>query len=222
MGITFVGVNTFVSGSSSVTALLPEGVEEGDLLLLHRGSTASINVGVDGWTPISDSFNFYSNYYAQVLYKIAGASEGSVLVPDISGYNYALISAWRGVDPNDPINAYNTSTDSGTTYVAANPTSTKDNCMLVGATYFINSSIGDTTNYDSIANTSLESITEAYDISSSTLGAFWITYGIKATAGAINNTTATGDNSTGQQSGTTSILLNPIPALSPSNFFVFL
>ena len=219
MAITYVGKGVFKGGADALSVSPPVGTQEGDLIILDVASSGVVGT-VTGYIPIGDSFEFSgTTYKTRSFYKIAGASEGSVSVGDW-GVQYAIMIVFRGVDPDNPIDAYTQNKDEfGTAKSHVNPTSTKDGCMLVNSGGIACSAGAKTTNVSSLANTSLVSITGYNETFSSSVGVAF-SYGIKASAGAINDTTFELASSL-NDSGMTNILLSPIPVAS-SGFFAFL
>ena len=215
MAITYVGKGTFRYSTSSLSVSPPASTEQYDLLLLIITSSGNITA-ISGWTAISDQIKFTGSYNTRTFYKFAGASEGNATVPDY-GAQFAIMCGFRGVNTDNPINAYTTNTDSNTSYSAANPTSTASGCMLVNC-LGVSGSTG-TTNIGSWANTSLVSITEGHDESVSNAGVAFA-YGIKTSAGAINDTTAT-VNGTLDSNGSTNVLLAPTQSANTGKFFAF-
>lgn len=226
MAVQFVAIGAYTNSAGSLSVAPPVGVTAGNLLVLMVSAQDTIN-DINGWTPISDVVS-RGSVKGRAFYKFASSSEGNVTVDDYGSSQRAIMSEWSGVDTTNPINAYTTNlTDSGSTtlFDAANPTSTIDGCMLVNFPAFYDGDNADTSNYTNWANTSLVSITEGYDRSDTagSGGGIAFAYGIKTSAGAINNTTATRDNAAGAVSSNTNFLLTPIQtAVVNSNFFIFL
>ena len=107
-GITHVasGLPTTANGAHDVP--MPAGVAAGDLLLLHV-STHSNNyteTTPPGWTALPEvrSGSTNSDQARGIIYwKLAGEAEPSVTLTQGSYYSTGIVTAFRGVDPSDPI-----------------------------------------------------------------------------------------------------------------------
>lgn len=225
MAITYVGKGAFASSTGSISVTAPTGIANGDILLLavFTGVIEGSLGTPSGWTQVTNAFIQIDDYNYSVFYKVSNGTQAnvSVSVTDSGGNGLVgLMTAWRGVDTTTPINAFTTNTDTGTTFVAVNPTSTLANCMLINLIGFGDYGASDTDNYTSWVNTSLVSITEGHDQLDARDNGLAFAYGIKTTAGAINNTTATAD-ATGNGTRTINVLLAPSPE-SMGNFFQFI
>lgn len=227
MAVTYVGKGTFQTGRDALTVPIPTGISVGDLLLLIIQRTAYTETPTDisGWTTV-DVGEEIQVTSVQVVYKFAVEGEGSATIPYIANSTRAIMSAWRGVDEATPINAWLKTTLSlsgSTSYSRPNPSSTVDGCMLVNCIGFWDQDSDDTSNFTSWANTSLVSITEGHDESTATGsgGGLAFAYGIKTTAGAINDTTATVDYAVSYHS-VINLLLSPVQPKKSSTFFMFL
>lgn len=221
MAITYVGKGTHVLSTGALVIPPPSGTQAGDLLLLIIQSPPSTIDTPSGWTAAANVVTISGQTSGRVFYKIAGASEGSVTTPDYGAGQRGIMCGWRGVDPINPINAVRTSTTAYTALTVLNPTSTVDEGMLVNCLSFYE-------NYQSGAilsgwtNTSLVSITEGHDqMDALNIGGIAFGYGIKSTAGAINNTTISAPNRWNLQVVATSVVLAPKKP-DKTTFFMFM
>ncbi len=159
-GPTRVGFSEFhdsASGSDDASAGLtdatfdmPAGTRAGDFILVFFGADHSLmklsgnELGSGGWTLLEDHHDYGTDGQATYLiYKFAGTSEPDQIVfPGINPVNYGdgvqgLLSVYRGVNAQNPINAYefalNVEDGSGTTFSTATPaiTTTVDDCRLI-------------------------------------------------------------------------------------------
>lgn len=114
--VPFIGKDTAFrsSAGTSITVNVPAGVEDGDLLILHIGihDVAAAGITATGWTSIRSDHNA-GGANSFLFYRVA-SSEPASYSPSwgASRYAAAAITAWRGVDPSDPIGGHNGQTQS--------------------------------------------------------------------------------------------------------------
>ena len=202
---TFVNKGTFTSGTAGLSVPVPSGIAQNDLLILVVESANQAIATPSGWTQVTNSPQFTGTAAAAggvrlaVFYKIAGASEGSVTVADTGDHTVAQIFAWRGVDTTTPIPQSAGAVDASATASLSCPavTTTRNNCVIVNA-IALDKDLNDTDTLSAHANASLTTLTEHHDqtVASGVGGGIAVLSGVKATAGASGNTTATGDTST--------------------------
>lgn len=223
MAITYIGKGTHTSSTLGISIPPPSSIQAGDVLITiveNETSTAAIDTP-SGWNAVADKINgSYSG--TRCFWRVATSSEGNAEIADTGSTTRGIMTAWRGVDNINPINAVTTNVSTGSTYSVANPTSTVAECMLINCIGFEETLVLDTDSYSAWANTSLVSITEGhdyYDVAGGVGGGIAFAYGIKTTAGAINNTTATRDTTT---AGSANVNLLLQPAIGSSKFFLFM
>lgn len=161
-GPVHIGASQFhdsASGDQSASSMLtdatfakPAGTQAGDLMLAFFGcdhelkNMSSSHLALTGWTLI-DQLEGYGGdgQGTYLMYKIAGAAEPASIVfqnindapPGGNGVQ-GLLTVYRGVDPNMPVNAYETvlvdTGSDGFTHITTNTpevTTTAANCLLV-------------------------------------------------------------------------------------------
>ena len=183
--------------STTITINKPTGVVAGDVMIANiqlRKGTVTLYPTLSGWTPI-DSVNFENSgadHRCEVLYRVAGASEGSSYTFNLAGGTQTDgavggIVAYSGVDNTTPLDATGDySIGSSKTISTGAITTVSPNAavlMCVGA--FESLTVG------SFATTSPGALTTLYGGSSDgngTVGAGWA---LKASAGSTGAGTAT-------------------------------
>lgn len=202
----YVTKGTFTSGISTIAPPLPTPIRNGDLLILTVTSSNETIAVPSTWTEVSGSPQGTGTAAAAggirvaVFYKFHYGNVAAPTLADTGNLTTAIITAYRGVDPNAPINASAGSVDSGATSTITVPavTTTVANTLIVG-------SVGldkDLADVDTITgtwtNANLSGITERHDetVSTAAGGGLAIVTGAKATAGATGTTTNTADTST--------------------------
>lgn len=194
----YVGIGAFTKISSSVDGLgphtlnLPSGVQNGDYLIViyqvssYDNSSSSlstiVSISGSGTTPRTKiAGGFYSG------------TAPTITVLNTGAYLIGVCLAFRNVDPTTPIDASGSGSFTavvGSGNTVPNSTSTTDNCYLLDIIAH-NLSTTSTAVFSGWANTSLISTTELGE-DSTTLqddGGFAVAGGVKAVAGAINDTT---------------------------------
>ncbi|MGX9857190.1 sialate O-acetylesterase (plasmid) [Limimaricola variabilis] len=108
-GVAFIGAGPPDTAKGAHVVAMPAGLQAGDLLLLHVGTHSANHAATTppGWTALPEvrSGNASSDQVRGVLYwKIAADGEPGVeLTQGASYYSTGIVSAWRGVDPADPL-----------------------------------------------------------------------------------------------------------------------
>jgi hypothetical protein len=129
-----------------------------------------------------------------VFYKFAGASESSFTLADSGNHTTAFVASFRGVDTINPINAHANGFDTSARTNKSFPsiTTTVANAMIINA-IGLNHDGNSTATLSSWANANLESVTELMDqvVLTGSGGGIGASYGVKASAGSVGNTTAT-------------------------------
>ena len=227
MAIEFVAKGTFVSSTSGVTLSPPSGYVDGDLFVIFVSSCAATIATPSGWSEI----------YPEVLdanlgmrpvgigafYKIASGTQGNVSIADSGSGTAAIMTAWRNVSDTDSINAAlgAASPSTSTTFTGSIITTTEDSAMVVVVTH-VHRDADSTANISGWTNASLASITEGHDQSTNIGNGVGIAfaYGIKATKGSINATTAT-NYTTADWAEITFALKPALATGGGGNFFAF-
>jgi hypothetical protein len=203
---TFVAAGSVTSGTGTITPALPSGRATNDILLLfvetanqavsitnqNGGTWAEVTnspqgTGTAGGTSATRLAVFWSRY---------NGTQGNPTVSDSGNHTAGRIIAIRGCptsgNPWD-VTAGGVESTSDTSGSIPGATTTVANTLVVAA---IATSVPDSTStavFSSCANGNLTSITERVDNarSSGNGGAIGVVTGIKATAGAVGNTTVT-------------------------------
>jgi hypothetical protein len=203
---TFVAAGSVTSGTGTITPALPSGRATNDILLLfvetanqavsitnqNGGTWAEVTnspqgTGTAGGTSATRLAVFWSRY---------NGTQGNPTVSDSGNHTAGRIIAIRGCptsgNPWD-VTAGGVESTSDTSGSIPGATTTVANTLVVAA---IATSVPDSTStavFSSWANGNLTSITERVDNarSSGNGGAIGVVTGIKATAGAVGNTTVT-------------------------------
>lgn len=214
---TFVAAGTPAAGVGSVVPGLPAGLQEDDLMFLAiegEGEDGNADPQPAGWgtllgTVASGTSGQNDKTRLTIYYRWATATESAPTVPDAGNHTFAVISAWRGVDPTTPIHQSQSgsySTNSGSPRALPVVTTTIDDCLIL---HFVTA--GDNT-LVSFANPALAdpTITKAYEpnTSSGSDGTNACAYGGLATAGS-SGTSATHDWSTLEESAMFTVALAP-------------
>lgn len=205
--ITYENKGSFASSTGSLTVGVPGGYQNGDVFLLFVES-ANQNISTPGgWTQVLNSPQSTGTAAAAggvrlaVFYKIVSGTQSSVSVADSGNHTTAIIANFRGVDIDNPIHLTSGKVDSTATSSISTPslTTTIENTMIV-MTIGLDKDAADTDTITTTSwtNSNLSEIAEGHDqtISGGVGGGIAFATGIKATAGAVGNTTATADSST--------------------------
>jgi hypothetical protein len=203
---TFVAAGSVTSGTGTITPALPSGRATNDILLLFietANQAASItNQNGGTWAEVTNSpqgtgtAGGTSATRLTVFWSRYNGTQGNPTVSDSGNHTAGRIIAIRGCptsgNPWD-VTAGGVESTSDTSGSIPGATTTVANTLVVAA---IATSVPDSTStavFSSWANGNLTSITERVDNarSSGNGGAIGVVTGIKATAGAVGNTTVT-------------------------------
>lgn len=195
---TLVGFGTPAGGIGNVSPGLPAGLAEGDLLELYvesnGGQAASAPDG--SWTAMSNSpqdgggpgETCFTGFW-----KFAGASEAAPTVADTGNHTFAVIAAYRDVDPTTPYDDTDGAVDepADTTISVPGGTTTVDGCLvrvLVAHTLDVT-----TAQVSSWANGDLDDFAERLDVAADagSGGGISVATGVKTSAGSFGASTAT-------------------------------
>lgn len=200
MAVQYIGRGSRTLSANAVTATLPTGVAEGDLMILAVGTANQAITTPDGWIEVANSPQGAGTggqadaIRLGLYYKIATSSESDLTVADTGDYQIASIFLFRGTDTTTPFNttAGRVQTSATTTYTGNAITTTIDGCMIVDF-IGIDRDVINTANLSSWTNASLETITEILDYANNTQtgGGLGVANGIDTIAGSVDATTAT-------------------------------
>ncbi|ORL93404.1 hypothetical protein A5N78_04515 [Prescottella equi] len=143
MAIEFVGATNASTTAKSVQAAVPGGTQAGDVLVMVIRSWLSLRTsgpfdGVlnDEWTLRlinADRGNDNHLYVFTGVADLADASSPNVQFA-ANGNHHVNLLAFRGVDPNNPVDAAAQAySDTGTSNITPSVTTTVPNCMIVRA-----------------------------------------------------------------------------------------
>lgn len=201
MAITYVGKSSFASGTAALSVGAVSGVAAGDLLLLFVESANQPVAAPSGYTQVTNSPVAIGTAAAaggvalQVFYRIATGADTTTTVAGSGDHTTAIKMAFRGVSTSTPFDATpvsGTKTTASTSSSYPGITTATANAMVVYASA-LDLDAASTATTSSQANANLTSITERHDqtVTSGFGGGLVITTGMKATAGATGNLTAT-------------------------------
>ena len=190
-----------VTSGTSLTINKPTGVVAGDVMIVSiaQYATSSGAAALSGWTAIKSGSLSQSARFGTILYRVAGASEGTsyafTLTPSVSGAVGEIV-AFSGVDNTTPLDAIGTgfTTASSASVTAATITTVTDNAaaILFGMAASITSGTGAT--WGSWAS----GLTELYDNqgtgtgnNATSVGAAWKTIAPAGATGAGSATLST-------------------------------
>lgn len=201
MAITYVGKSSFASGTAALSVGAVSGVAADDLLLLFVESANQPVAAPSGYTQVTNSPVAIGTAAAaggvalQVFYRIATGADTTTTVADSGDHTTAIKMAFRGVSTSTPFDATpvsGTKTTASTSSSYPGITTATANAMVVYASA-LDLDAASTATTSGQANANLTSVTERHDqtTSSGFGGGLVITTGMKATAGATGNLTAT-------------------------------
>jgi hypothetical protein len=201
-----------VTNNASLTIAKPTGVVSGDVIIANLVQVNSLTppTAPTGWTLIDHrSLAGTTNRYASIFYKVAGASEGTsytFTVPTGSSVTATGgIVAFSGVNPTTPFDVTpgTIQVNDSVTVTTAGITTASANAVVV----MLGQAAGTAPTWSGWTTTSPGALTEILDFhgTNTTVGAAW---GIKATAGATGNGTATLSGS--ERNGGILIALKPL------------
>ena len=196
MAVGFRGAGGASGGIGALTLTWPGSQQEDDFaLLLQEVQFGQSPSAPSGWTGVSGSplTSAIHNHKFYLYGKLVGASESSVTVADTGDHQVAQILVFSGVDTSNPVEVTATSNPGqATALVGPGVTTTSDGAGVVFI-FGLGRDADTSANVTSWTNANLESITEIADFLSSAGGGggFAAAWGIKTTAGATGDTTAT-------------------------------
>jgi len=196
---SFVANGSSDSGTGAVTPALPVGIVTNDILLLFAESNSGqavtiVDSGGGLWSQVTGSPQDSTASRLTVFWSRYNGAQTAPTTNDPGDHIIASIAAWRGcITTGNPwdvtSSAVHNTSDTAVSIPGA--TTTVANCLVVA---IVGHGIdGAKVQVNSWANTSLSSLTERLDYSTSSGGGggFGIAEGGKADAGAYNATTAT-------------------------------
>lgn len=202
----YIGKGALANGIAAITPALPTPIKNGDLLLLAVETANQAITTPTGWTQVTNSPQSTGTAAAAggvrlgVFYRFHYGNTTGPTVADSGDHQTAIITAYRGVDPANPINISAGSVDAAATTAITIPavTTTSTNTLIVGHIGLDKDLADVDTITTAYTNANLTSITERHDESviAGAGGGVAIVTGVKATAGATGTTTATADTST--------------------------
>lgn len=199
MAVSYISKGSYVANTVAFSITPPSGIVSGDLLLLVIESVNNMPADPAGWTFLQAGGHSSYNANMRVYYKFTTGTESNLTITPISGSGArAIMTAWRGVNPNNPFDGISGSEASGSTASFTNPTTAFAADMLVNLVGFYQGTTNDTSNFSSWANTSLASISEGHDQHDSVSGGITFAFGLKNTSGSTANTTAATDSGSTQ------------------------
>lgn len=183
------------AGTADVSPTLPADWKEGDLHLLCVESAGTPGSAPSGWVAVADSpQDEGTNTALEVYWRRAVSGDTAPTVTDRGNHTYAVIlgyaAPYPGGDPWD-VTSGGTETGPDTSLTAPGDTTTVANCRVVVIAARSNDASG--AGFSAWANADLTSVTERFDngTTQGDGGGIGVADGIKATAGAFGNTTAT-------------------------------
>lgn len=196
MAVGFRGAGGASGGIGALTATWPGSQQENDFaLMLHEVTSNQSPTAPSGWSQVSGSPITNATYtHKFLLYgKLVGVSESSVTIADTGDHQVAQILVFSGVDTTTPIEVTATSNPGPATALAGPGVTTTSDGAGVVCIFGLGRDADSTASVTGWANSNLASITEVADFLSSTGGGggFAAAWGIKTTAGATGDTTAT-------------------------------
>ncbi len=219
MTILYIGQGTFASGAAALSVGMPAGIEAGDLLLLMVETANQAVATPSGWTQAPNSPQGTGTAAAAggvrltVFYKVAGSSESAVDVADSGDHQVAVVSAYRGVDPGQPINSSAGSVQAATVNMVFPGVVTTVPGTLVVLACAQDTDANSTATASGYANATLTDLVEQLDRVVNTNaggGLVFLTATMDGT-GATGNVTATG--STSVTHAYLTLALKPAPVL---------
>lgn len=197
---TFIAKGAFQSGIAALTVPVPTGYRNDDLLLLFVEQANQTVAAPAGWTQVTNSPQGTGTAAAiggvgvQTFYKIASGAEASVTVADSGDHTTAIMMAFRGADPANPIDVTAGSVGAASTAMVFPSVTTTQANELIVLVAGMDTDAASTTTATGYTNANLTGITEQHDqtITSGVGGGLAIATGLKVTAGSTGTTTATG------------------------------
>lgn len=202
MAITFVNNGDWSPGSTSITPGIPASMQAGDLMLLVVHTCNQPVSAITGWTQVTGSpistgtVNTAGGTRVAVYYRWwqSGDAAPNVTIPGGTVSN-GMIFGYRGVDPTTPFDATPTSnivTPAETTLTMQGITTATANAWIVHCVAR-DQDLNNSAAVASPVNANLTGMTERCDkvVNTGVGGGIYVQDGVKASAGATGNTTAT-------------------------------
>lgn len=192
---TFVSVGALAANTGTVTVSSGSGLQRDDLLLLFV-ETADQNLSTPStWSAVSGSPVSVSGQTRLYVFERTATGTGTHTadLSDSGDHQIGVIAAFRGVGTTGRIHVVQT--DSGTevgvnqTFNMAGPTTTEDDCLIVGAVTHSIDAAG--ASFSSLTNANLANLAERFD-NGSTVGngaGLLVWTGELASQGAVGDTT---------------------------------
>lgn len=201
MAISFVNKSAFASGTAGLSVAAVTGVVAGDLILLFVESANQPVAAPTGFTQVTGSpiatgtANAAGGVALQVFYQFATGADSTTSVADSGDHTTAIKLAYRGVNQTTPFDATAVTGTKGTASTSSSfpgITTVTANSWVVHASA-LDLDLASTATTGTATNANLTGITERHDqtVTSGFGGGLVIIDGVKATAGASGNTTAT-------------------------------
>lgn len=204
MTASFKSKGTFASGAAGVTPGLPASVGDGDLMLLFVESANQAASAPSGWTAIpTPSGNHFrgtagaaGGVRVDIFYRFWQSGDAAPTVADTGDHTTAIICAYCGVDPTTPFDGVTpigfNAAASTTLTMDGITTGTADALVVHGVARDVDAA---STNgvTGALTNANLTRLAEEHDqtVTTGTGGGLFIGHGLKASAGATGNSTAT-------------------------------
>lgn len=221
---TVVSVGSQAASTGSTTASSGSGIQRDDVLLLFV-ETADENLTTPStWSPVSGSPVSVGGQTRLYVFERTATGTGThtASLADPGDHVIGVIVAFRGVGTTGRIHV--TQTDSGTevgagqTFNMAGPTTTEDDCLIVGAVTHSVDAAG--ASFSSLTNANLANLAERFD-NGSTVGnggGILVWTGELASQGAVGDTTVV--NSRTSPSWASLVLaLKPLGTAPPNDNF---
>lgn len=228
MAISFVAKSAFASGTAGLTVGAVTGTAANDLILLFVESANQAITTPTGYTIVTGAQASAGTAAAaggmrlNVFYRWATGADATVAVTDTGDHTTAIKVVYRGVSTSTPFDAtpvVGTKTTASTSSSYPGITTVTNSAWVVYASA-LDLDAASTATTSAQANAALTGITERHDqtVASGFGGGIVVTDGVKATAGASGNLTAT---VTSTQQVYVTLALRPAPAnqtLTPTLF----
>lgn len=133
--ITALGSAAAADNGGTVTVSRPTGTEQGDIIIAQvafRGDSSDLVAPPLGWSAVHRTDG--SGLVQVLFYKFVGAADPDEYTWSVAGRRLVVVhSAYRGVDPSDPIDAVKGQSGSGDPVVAPSVTTSQSYTRLIGA-----------------------------------------------------------------------------------------
>lgn len=200
MAVAFVNVGTRGAGTAGASPGIPAGMAAGDIMVFFAETGLGENVpAMAGWTEAPNSpIHQGTNTGLTVRYRLWQSGDAAPATGDPGNHILCQIAGFSGVDNTTPWDVATSATGTETTDTTANipnVTTVTDGAMVISAVATQDDNLLAEAGglFSGWTNASLVSITEGIDITTALGddGGLGMGYGIKTTAGAVNNTDVT-------------------------------